>query len=60
MGEISASCEAPKRRLSSSCDVEATNADDDDNVGGFYDVASPYLNNMCFLDEQLVETAINK
>ena len=49
MGEMSKSYEAPKRWLSSSRDVDTS--DDDDDVGGFYDVVSPYLKNMWFLDE---------
>ena len=48
-GEMSASYETPKRRISSSGDDETT---DDDDVRGFYEIASPYLNNMRFLDEQ--------
>ena len=50
MGEMSASYEAPKHRISSSDDAETT--DDDDYVRGFYDIGSPYLKNMQFVDEQ--------
>ena len=50
MGEMSASYEDPKRRLSSSGDFGTT--DDDDDVRGFYEIASPSLNNMRFLHEQ--------
>ncbi len=50
MGEMSASYEAPKRRISSSGNAETTDNDDDD-VRGFYEIGSPYLNNMRFLDE---------
>ena len=49
-GEMSASYEKPKRRISSSGDDETTD-DDYDDVRGFYEIASPYLNNMRFLDE---------
>ena len=49
MAEISASYEAPKRRLSISGDIETTY--DYDDVRGFYEVFSSYLNNMRFLDE---------
>ena len=47
-GEMSASYETPKRRISSG-DDETTH---DDDVRGFYEIASPYLKNMRFLDEQ--------
>ena len=50
-GEMSASYETPKRRISSGDDGETTD-DDHDDVRGFYEIASPYLNNMRFLDEQ--------
>ena len=49
-GEMSASYETPKHRISSCRDDETT--DDDDHVRGFYEIASLYLNNMRFLDEQ--------
>ena len=60
MGAMSPSFEAPKRRLtSSSGDVETF--DDGDDVRWVYDVASPYLNNMRFLNESTVsdETIIH-
>ena len=47
--EANASYEVSKRRLSCG-DVETS--DDDDDVRGFYEVASPYLKKMLFLDEQ--------
>ena len=49
MGDASTSYEVSKRRPSSSCE-DAETFDPDDKVRGFYDVSSPYLNNMRFLD----------
>ena len=47
MGEASTSYEVSKRRLSSG------NAETSyDDVRGFYEVVSPYLNKMRFFDEQ--------
>ena len=51
MGEMRASYVAPKRRLCSRGEVETTD-DDDDDVRGFYEIASLSLSNMLFLDEQ--------
>ncbi len=48
VGEASTSYEVSKRRLSSG-DVDTS---DDDDLRGFYEVVSPYLNKMRFLDEQ--------
>ena len=51
MGEMSASYETLKRRISNSGNDETTD-DNDDGVRGFYEIASPYLKNMRYLDEQ--------
>ena len=51
MDETSVSYEVSKRRLSTSSDDGETSYGDND-VRGVYEVSSPYLNKMRFLDEQ--------
>ena len=53
-GEMSASYETPKSCIGSRGDdgTSETTDDDDNDVLGFYEIASPYLNNKRFLDEQ--------
>ena len=50
MIQMSGSYQAPKHRINRRGDAETT--DDDDDVRQFYEIASPYLKNMRFLDEQ--------
>ena len=53
VGEASASYEVQNRRLSSSSkDVETSDGHNNVEVPGVYEVSSPYLNKMRFLDEQ--------
>ena len=52
MDEGSASYEVSKHRLSSSSSHDFETSYGDDDVRGVYEVSSPYLKKMRFLDEQ--------
>ena len=52
MNEASATYDVSKRRLSSSGSYHGETSYGDNDVRGVYEVSSPYLNKMRFLDEQ--------